>query len=187
MDRRIGLLLIAVCTFAAQPARAQSDLGLLKRGGVAIAMVSPENVDASFGLGVFADHGTIAPRWGLESRLDWWSHSQSMFGVDASISDVTLGERTKYQFAVSNPNLQPFAGFGLGLHFLKADAVVVDPFSGTTIKATSSETRVGFDFGGGITTALNPSLNFVGEGWYSVVSDFNQFSLRAGLSKSFGR
>src|SRR5678816_446455 len=68
MIRRIGLLMIAVCTIVAQPARAQSDLGF-KRAGVALAMVSPENVDASFGLGVFADHGTIAPRWGLELSL----------------------------------------------------------------------------------------------------------------------
>ena len=186
MNRRIALLMIAVCTLAAQPARAQSDLGF-KRGGVAVAMVSPENIAASFGLGVFADHGTIAPRWGLESRLDWWSHSESIFGTDASISDITLGERVKYQFAVTSPNFQPFAGFGLGMHFLSADVVVADPSSGTTMKASSSETRVGFDFGGGFTTAMNPSVDFVGEAWYSVVSDFNQFSLRAGVSRRFGR
>lgn len=184
MNRRIALLMIAVCTIVAQPARAQSDLGF-KRAGVALAMVSPENIDASFGLGVFADHGTVAPRWGLESRLDWWSHSESIFGTDASISDITLGERVKYQFPVTSPTVQPFAGFGLGMHFLSADVVVADPFSGTTMKASTSETRVGFDFGGGITTALNPSINFVGEAWYSVVSDFNQFSLRAGVSRSF--
>lgn len=182
MIRRIGLLMIAVCTLAAQPARAQSDLGF-KRAGVALQMVSPENIDASFGVGVFADHGTIAPRWGLESRLDWWSHSESSFGAEASFSDITLGERVKYQFPVTSPNLQPFAGFGLGMHFLSARVDLPAPFTGT---AKSSETRVGFDFGGGITTALNPSLDFTGEAWYSVVSDVNQFSLRAGVSRRFG-
>lgn len=185
MQRRIGLLMIAVCTLVAQPARAQSDLGL-KRGGIDIAMVSPENVNSSLGLGVFVDHGTIAPRWGLESRLDWWSHSETDFGLDASLTDITLGERAKYHFATTNPNVQPFAGFGLGMHFLSADVVALDPISGTAFKASSSETRLGLDFGGGITTALNPSLDFVGEAWYSVVSDFNQFSIRAGLSRAFG-
>ena len=186
MNRRIGFLMIAVCMLATQPAWAQSNLGL-KSGGVAVSMVSPENIDASFGIGVFADHGTIAPRWGIESRLDWWSHSESAFGMDASISDVTLGARTKYQFPVSNPTLQPFAGFGVGMHFLSAEVVALDPFTGTAFKATSSESRVGFDFGGGIQMPMSPGMNFVGEGWYSIVSDFNQFSLRAGISRNFGR
>lgn len=185
MNRKIGILLLAACTLAAQPARAQSHLGF-ERGGVALSMVSPENINSTLGLGVFADMGTIAPRWAMETRLDWWQHSESTFGVDASISDWTLGARTKYQFPTSNPTVQPFAGFGLGMHFLNADVVVPDPLGGPALKGSSSETRLGFDFGGGITHTMNASTNLVAEGWYGIVSDFNQFSLRVGLSHSFG-
>ena len=186
MNRKTWLLMLAVCTIAAQPAMAQSNLGF-KRGGIAVSMVSPENIDATLGVGVFADMGTIAPRWGLESRLDWWSHSESFFNVDASVTDVTLGGRTKYQFPTSNPNVQPFMGAGLGIHFLSMEVGAIDPFSGLAFSTSASETRLGLDVGGGVTTAMNPSMNFHAEAWYGLVSDFNQFSLRVGLSRAFGQ
>src|SRR5258708_4022103 len=159
MNRKTRLLMLAICTIAAQPALAQSNLGF-KRGGIAVSMVSPENLNATLGLGVFADMGTIAPRWGLESRLDWWSHTESFFNVDATVSDITLGGRTKYQFRVSNPNMQPFMGMGLGFHFLSAEVGAMDPFTGTAFTTKASETRLGLDIGGGLQTAINPSTNF---------------------------
>lgn len=184
MNRKLMLAAIALCTLLAQPAMAQSDLGF-KRAGISVSMVSPENVDATFGLGAFADLGTIAPNWALESRLDWWSHSESVFGADASLSDITLGARSVYLFPTSS-TVQPFAGFGLGMHFLSAEVAVVDPFTSTAYTVKDSETRLGVDFGGGIKTPINPSTMFHAEGWYGIVSDFNQFSLRAGISRAFG-
>ncbi len=175
---------IALCTVVSQPAWAQSNLGF-QRGGISASLVSPENVDASFGLGLFADLGTIAPRWDLEARLDWWSHTESVYTSEATVSDVTLGARTRYQFPTGS-TVQPFAGAGLGLHFLSAEVVVLDPFSGQPMTLDASETRLGLDLGGGISTAINPSTRFHAEGWFGIVSDFNQFSLRVGLSRAFG-
>jgi len=185
MKRTIVLGTIAVCMLLSQPARAQSNLGF-QRGGVAISMVSPEDVDATFGLGVFADLGTVAPRWGLEGRIDWWSQREAFFNTEVGVTDLTLGARTKYQFP-TNSTVQPFAGVGLGLHFLSMDVGLVDPVTGFAMTADASETRLGLDLGGGISTALNPNTNLLAEGWFGMVSDFNQFSLRLGLSHSFGR
>lgn len=185
MNRRIMLGAVAFCLLLSQPALAQSDLGF-KRGGIAISMVSPEDVDATLGLGVFADMGTIAPRWGFESRLDWWSHSEDVFTVEARVTDLTLGARTKYQFPTSSSTVQPFAGVGLGIHFLSMEMALVDPITGFAMTADASETRLGVDFGGGISAPLNAGTNLLAEGWYSVLSDFNQLSLRVGLSHSFG-
>jgi len=185
MKRNVLLAIVALCTLASQPAWSQSNVGF-QRGGIALSMVSPENIDATLGLGVFADLGTIAPRWGLEGRLDWWSHSEDFFGADVSMSDITLGARTKYNFPTKS-NLQPFAGAGLGIHFLSMEVGLVDPFTGLSMgTADASETRVGVDVGGGFSTSLSARTNLLAEGWFSLVSDFDQFALRVGLSQAFG-
>lgn len=185
MKRNVVMVMVALCTLASQPAWSQSNIGF-QRGGIAVSMVSPENIDATLGLGVFADLGTVAPRWGLEGRLDRWSRSEDFFGADISMSDITLGARTKYNFPTQS-KVQPFAGFGLGIHFLSMEVGLVDPFTGLSLgTADASETRAGFDFGGGISTTLSAKTNLVAESWYSIVSDFDQFSLRVGLSQAFG-
>ncbi len=185
MKRNVLVFALAFCTLGSQVALAQSDLGF-KRGGAAISIVSPDELDTTFGVGVFADFGTVAPNWGLEGRLDWWGQSEEGFGAEVSVSDITLGARTKYYFPTSNPNLRPFAGGGLGLHFLSAEVEFYDPFSGETMTAEDSETKLGLDLGGGLATRLNPRTDLLAEAWYSLVSDFDQFSLRLGISHTFG-
>ena len=41
-------------------------------------------------------------------------------------------------------------------------------------------------FGGGIRTSVSPTLDLHAEGWYGIVSDVNQFSLRVGMSYRLG-
>jgi len=173
---RAWLLSLSILILLAGSAEAQSDLGL-KSIGPAVGFVSPENLDGTVSVGVFADHGTIAPHVGLESRIDFWSASKEDFGSKVSINDVILGARAKYVFEVSQPNLRPFAGGGLSLHLLHAKVTV--PGFGS---ATDSETKLGLDLGGGVAMPMNDRWDFTGELWYTIVSDVGQFSLRAGFS-----
>ena len=208
MKRTALIIALAICTLASQNAMAATakssgsssrhtsaskaratesgaDFGFKRIGG-AIQMVGPEDIDATFGFGVFADLGTVAPNIGLEARLDYWSQSEDVFGFDTSIRDVTLGARGKYYFQVNHPTIRPFAGLGLGMHFLKAE-VEVPTGPTTTTTVDDSETRLGLDFGGGIRTAISPTLDLHAEGWYGIVSDVNQFSLRVGMSYRLGQ
>jgi len=186
MRRNVLFLALAFCTMTAQSALAQSELGL-KRAGVAIGIVSPENLDAAFGFGVFADLGNLTPQIGLEPRIDYWSQSESVFGGGKfSVRDLTIGARGKYFFPTSNPKLRPFAGAGLGLHMLNAEVEIVDPFSGQTMTAEDSSTKLGLDLGGGFAAPLSPRTDLLAEIWYGIVSDFSQFSLRVGLSHVLG-
>jgi outer membrane protein W len=73
---------------------------------------------------VFADMGRITNNIMLEPRMDYWSKSEGAFGAEASIRDLSVGARAKYLFETSNPKIQPFAGVGLGMHFLKAEVTV---------------------------------------------------------------
>ena len=179
------LLTIAACALAAPSAMAQSNLGI-KGLGVSVAFVSPENLDGTVGLGVYADCGTIAPHIGLETRLDYWSESRSDFGVDTHIHDVALGVRGKYNFEVANPRIQPFAGAGLGLHIIGARVDVPAQPGFPAMSTSDSQTKLGLDLGGGIATPVGPRTTFLGELWYGIVTDVSQLSIRAGLSYKLG-
>src|SRR5215471_13901295 len=123
MKGKILVLLLALGTLSAQQAMAQADIGFKAIGG-SVGYVSPENFDGTFGLGVFADLGHITPQIKLEPRIDYWSQSQEAFGAKASVHDISVGAHGKYMFDVTNPKLHPFAGAGLGLHFLSSKVSV---------------------------------------------------------------
>lgn len=184
MKRKSILLALALGVLVAPPAFAKAELGLQRLGG-SIGYVSPEDLDGTFGLGVFADMGRITPEISLEPRIDWWSQSESAFGSEVSVRDIAIGARAKYHFATSNPNLRPFAGAGLGLHFLRAEVEMSFP-GFPTETYSDSETRLGLDLGGGLATTMSPKVDLIGEAWYGVVEDFSHFALRVGLSYRLG-
>jgi len=184
MKRFPLFLVLAIGLLGAQQAMAQSNLKL-RAIGASAALVNPENLDNAFGFGVFADMGQIAPRIGLEPTLEYWSKSEDAFGASASLRDLSIGARGKYYFDTANPKVRPFAGAGLGLHFLRAEATVNVPGFGT-VTSDASDTKLGLDLGGGVATAVSPKDDLHVEGWFGVVSDMNQFALRVGLSHKLG-
>jgi opacity protein-like surface antigen len=186
MKRSLLILAIVGCTALSTEAIAQSNLGLKAIGG-AVGYVSPENLDGTFSLGVFADVGTITPNISLEPRIDFWSWSQDQFGVKNSVSDVQFGARGKYWFEVPNSKIRPFAGAGLGLHFLHAKVEIPAQGGFPAQEADDSTNKLGLDLGGGIETAMNERTSLHAEVWYGLVSDFNQFSLRLGISQKLGQ
>ena len=185
MKRNVFFLVLAALAVVAPAALAQSDLGL-KRVGLALGYVDPEQLGGTFSVGIFADHGTIAPRVGLESRLDYWGSTDESFGAKASIRDVSIGTRGKYYFEVTNPKLRPFAGAGLGLHFLKATVTTPAQFGFPALTVEGTSTKLGLDFGGGVATAFGPRTDLLAEAWFGVVDGANTFSLRVGLSHKLG-
>src|SRR5262249_30719903 len=104
MKRFPLFMLLAIGLLTAQQAMAQSNLGFRAIGGN-LAFVNAEDLDGTFGFGVFADMGQIAPRIGLEPVLEYWSKSDNAFGAEASMRDVSLGARGKYYFEVANPKV----------------------------------------------------------------------------------
>src|SRR5712691_2347988 len=129
----VSLIAIAICMVASQDARAArratrtahtgADFGLKCVGGE-VGFVSPENINGTFQFGAFASLETIAPGVAMSSHVDYWSHSEGMSGVDASIRDITIGLMSVYMFPVTSPKVKPYAGGGLGMHFLNAKVEV---------------------------------------------------------------
>jgi hypothetical protein len=185
MLRKAIFLTMSVCALVSQSAMAQTNLGFKGVGGN-VGVVSPEDMDATFGLGLHLDHGTIVPNLALESRVDYWSKSEEVFGGEASVRDIAVGARCKYLFNISNPVITPFAGAGLGLHFLKAEVNVPALPGAPGGSVEDSETKLGLDLGGGMAAALGPRTSLLAELWYGVVSDVSQLSLRVGMTYHFG-
>jgi opacity protein-like surface antigen len=186
MRRHALLLTFALCAILCRSASAQTNLGL-QGVGAAAGIVSPDNLDTTFGIGAFADMGVIVPRLHLEPRIDFWSDSEDVFGGGGfSVRDITLGARVKYYFPVANPKLKPFAGGGLGLNFFHVELEMMDPFTGGTMTSTDSSTKLGLDLGGGLATPLSLSTHFVAELWYGAVSDFSHLTLRVGVLHALG-
>jgi hypothetical protein len=187
MQRKAILLTLAVGALLSQTAIAETNLGLKGIGG-AIGVVNPEDMDATFGLGLMVDHGTIVPHLALESRLDWWSKSQDAYGSEVSARDIAVGARCRYLFDLSTPTIKPFVGTGLGLHFLHAEVNMVPPpgFPGQPVNVEDSSTKLGLDLGGGMMAAVGPRTALLAELWYGVVSDFSQLSFRVGMAYKFG-
>jgi opacity protein-like surface antigen len=180
MKRKALLVVLALGLLSAGQAMAQSNISFRAIGATA-AFVSPQDLDGTIGLGVFADLGQLAPNIGLEPNIEFWSKSDNQFGFESSIRDISVGMRGKYYFEVANPKLRPFAGAGLGLHFLHAETTANIPGFGT-VNASGDDTKLGLDLGGGISTPINSKNDFHAEAWYGIVSDVNQFALRVGVS-----
>jgi len=183
MKARILFCSLVMGALVSHEASAQSDIGL-KRLGAMVGYVSPEDLDGTFGFGVFADLGTFTPNIGWDAHLDYWSESEEGFGAEVSIHDIVLGTHGKYLFDLKNSSIRPFAGAGLSMHFLKATVSFSDPNFGT-MEESDSDTKLGLDLGGGFATSLSEQVDLHAETWY-VISDIDQFSLRMGLSMKMG-
>jgi hypothetical protein len=188
----MALAAVAFCTLMAADASAQANLAL--RGiGLKAGIVNPEDLDMTLGVGLVFDLGTVfTPNWALESYAGFWSQTEEAYGAEFGVKDFSFGAKTKYMFTTKNPALQPFAGGGLGLHVMNAHAEV-DPvtFGGTVVFPGSSvdetELKIGLDLGGGLRYDAGKQFAFIGEGWFTVVSDVSHFSLMAGAVYMFGR
>ncbi len=183
-----GLLAVAVVALFAFPAHfalASSDVGF-KSVGVDLGFVSPEDIDGTIGFGAFADLGSFSPRVGLSGHLGYWSKSEDFFGSETSVRDVSLTGRVRYKFPTAS-KFQPYAGGGLGMHFLNAELTTpdVDLGGGLIIPGMSvsdSQTKLGIDLGGGFTTPVGTKTDLYGDFWYSMVEDFGQLSMKVGLA-----
>jgi hypothetical protein len=190
--KRISAFLVAaaICTLSAANASAQANLSL--RGiGLKAGVVNPEEVDATLGLGLIFDLGTVHPQWALESYAGWWSQGEEAYGMEAGITDYSFGGTVKYLFETSNPTIQPFAGAGLGLHIYDMHAETPPVYFGGTLiypgtSYNDTDVELGLDLGGGIRIDRGNQFAFMSDMWFTI-SDLTQFSLMVGAVYMFGR
>lgn len=172
-----AVLCAGVCLSGVQ---AQTIIGFKGIGGH-IALVDPDNVNTTFGIGGVVDLGTFIPLLHFEANADYWSKSEGNFGAKASVRDIALGASTKYEFKTGNPAVSLFAGGGLAFHFLRGKVPVESvTIEGERIVASDTDTKIGIDALGGVNLNVSPKVDLVGTLKYRIVSDVNQVVLSAG-------
>ncbi len=161
-------------------AGAQTNLGL--RGvGVRVGVANAENLDTALAFGLFTDLGLFHPNVSFETYMNYWSQTEGVpnFG-EVPFRDIAVGAKVEYMFTLATPTVRPFVGGGLSLHFLRTE-MSFEAFSIPGISVGASETRLGLDLGGGLRAGVADRIDFIGEAWYTMVSDFNQLGIQAGL------
>lgn len=187
----LALAVVAICTMTAASASAQANLAL--RGiGLKAGIVNPENIDATLGLGLVFDMGTLHPKVAFESYAGYWSQTEDEFGTEFGVKDFAFGAKAKYMFTTSNPTVQPYAGAGLGLHVVNAHADIPPTYFGGTLifpgsSISDTEAKIGLDLGGGLRVDRGSQFAFVGDAWFSIISDVSHFSVMVGAVYMFGR
>jgi hypothetical protein len=178
----VGALIVAAGLFSfgalahAAPAPASTtSQGLGFRGmGARIGFVDPEGGSSTVALGVHIDAGEFVTHVHIVPLVEYWKVGAS--GVD--VSDLMIGSDVNVDFPVEGGRLTPYAGGGLGLHFVKADAPA--GFTGS-----SSDTKLGLNIQGGIKNQLMPNLGIFGEVKYNFVSNVNQLKIMGGFTYNF--
>ncbi len=188
----VSILTVAMA-FSFTAAYAEADIGF-KGTGVRGGIVSPDNLDTAFFIGLMSHLGYITPDVALRLTADWWQSSYEFSGFGASSTvdfrDIAIAVQALYMFPTEG-SLNIFAGGGLGLHFLNADV----PEQTTTIGGqtfssgggSASDTEFGIDLGGGLGFEANEKSDVTAELWYRIVSDADQFMVAVSWLYWYGR
>jgi len=175
----LGALIVTACLISssasAQTTNKTEYRGLGFQGlGARIGFVDPEGTSSTVDLGIHVDAGEFVQHVHIIPLVEYWKVGVS--GVD--VSDLSIGSDINVDFPVEGGRVIPYAGGGLGLHFVKAD----DPF---TPGASFSDTKLGLNIQGGIRNQVMPNLGIFGEVKYNFVSDVNQLKLTGGFTYNF--
>ena len=140
-----------------------------------LGYVSPDNIDGTWTAGFNMDFGVPMANVYVSPFVNYWKFTESALSLDASLTDLAFGGSFKYIIPTAAPTVQPFIGAGAAAHRLTAEVGGIGSASETT-------TKFGYHFGGGVQVGVAERMNIVGQGWYTLVEDLNQWSVRGGLS-----
>jgi hypothetical protein len=183
MDRNgsfLGALIVAagLTSFSALAAAAPPPEGRglgLQGLGARIGFVDPEGASSTVALGIHLDAGEFVRNVHIMPMVEYWKVGVS--GID--VSDLMIGADVNLDFPVEGGRVIPYAGGGLGLHFVKVD----DPFIPPGVD--TSDTKLGLNIQGGIRNQVMPNLGIFGEVKYAFVSDANQLKIMGGFTYNF--
>jgi len=177
------LFLVALFSVAALPFSSAFAGGPVSIG-VEAGFVNTEvdEFDNTWVAGAFMDLGLPLLNWYIEPFINYWNWSDNVTAgtatTDMSFSDWTIGGNVK--MAIPTPTMiRPFIGAGVSTHVLKSELDM-----GTLGSFDASDTKFGFQLGGGVNIDAGDTWSFVAQSWYHMVEDFNQWSIRGGVAWS---
>jgi opacity protein-like surface antigen len=171
------IAVVAVVAISASSAFATSPLRSVgvEAGYVSADLGGPDN-NSTWVAGVFADFGLPMANMYVNPFVNYWNWSQNENSVDTSFRDVAVGANMKWTIPTSAVRFQPFLAAGVAMHMLNA-SVESSGFS-----LDQGDTKFGFQGGAGFKVGVSQSTSIVGSGWYNVVEDADNWSVRGGLA-----
>jgi hypothetical protein len=174
--KKLFLILAVCCVFVSANAFAASPIRLI---GFEAGYVSPDvnNFDQANGTwvaGAFLDFGLPATNLYISPFVNYWNSSTDVDPTtEVKLSDISVGANVKFTIPTSSVRFQPFIAGGIAAHMLSAEATGVP---------SNDDTKIGFQGGAGVKVGMSQSMSLIGSGWYNIVEDVNNWSLRAGLA-----
>ena len=170
----LGSLTFGSLALAAQQnATASHGLGL-QGFGARIGLVDPEDASSTVALGAHVDAGEFVKNVHVMPYVEYWK--VGVAGVDTR--DFTVATDVNLDFPLQGGTVVPYAGGGLGLHFLHAD--IPAGFGGD-----ASRTKLGLNIQGGIRNQVMPNLGLFGEVRFSFVDTADQLKVMGGFTYNF--
>jgi opacity protein-like surface antigen len=176
----LGVALALVCVFvSAGAALAQSgttsaapDESFGFRGfGARLGLVDPEGASSTITYGLHMNLGEFVPNLRITPLVEYWSVGIS----GADVSDFVLATNLDYAFPLVGPKVTPYAGGGVGIHWLKFDSPLLD----------EKDTKLGLHVQGGIRDQVMPNLSLFGELRFTFVEDADNWKLLGGFTYNF--
>lgn len=151
----------------------------LRSVGVGAGYTSPENIDATWNIGAYMDVGVPMNNLYVQPFINYWSYEEGITGASASFTDWMIGGNVKYVVPTSAPKLHPYIQGGIAAHLLSSEATI--NLFGQNQSFSVSDTKIGFQGAAGASFDLTEKVGLFGQGAYSVVEDFNTWSVGGGL------
>ncbi len=142
--------------------------------GARIGLVDPEGASSTVALGAHIDAGEFVKNLHVYPLVEYWN--VGVGGID--VSDLTLATDVDLDFPIEGGRVVPYAGGGVGLHFLHQD---LPP----GVVGEESHTKLGLNIQGGIRDQVMPNLGLFGEVKFSFVSTADQLKVMGGFTYNF--
>ena len=174
------LLLTAVICAVTMMGTSAFAAGPLRAVGVEAGYVSPDTPEGSASMntwiaGLYADFGLPMTNFYLNPFVNYWNWSDGSGTAETSFHDWSVGANVKWTIPTAG-KISPFLAAGASAHMLNV--------SNDSINLDEGDTKFGFQLGTGASVGVSQSMNIVGSGWYNIVDNVNQWSVRGGLAWS---
>jgi hypothetical protein len=170
------IAVLGVAAFSLGDATAASPL---RSVGIQAGYVSPENIDGTWTVGFGLDFGLPVTNLYVQPFLGYWNYSETVFGLEASITDWTIGGNLKYVIPTSAPKVRPFVAGGAAVHMLNASTE--GSILSVPVSIDVSDNQFGFQAGGGLIVDASPRVSIIGSGFYHIVENYNQWMVGGGV------
>jgi Outer membrane protein beta-barrel domain len=176
--KKLALFVTVLCVAALATASAFA-AGPLRAVGIEAGYVSPDlgdvqNPGGTWVAGAFLDFGMPMTNLAINPFVNYWNWSDGTGSSETSLRDWTVGANLKLTIPTAAVHVQPFVAAGASVHMLNASVGSIG----------ASDTKFGFQAGGGLKIGVSQSANIIGSGWYHSVDSSNYWSVRGGLAWS---